>query len=50
MNRWRGDSSDRKFSGRLYRAPVIWIVVLLGGWLAIAEWPALASSVLSLAH
>lgn len=34
--------------GRLYRGPVIWIVVLLAGWLAISEWPALAASVLSL--
>ncbi len=34
--------------GKLYRGPVIWIAVLLGGWLAISEWPAVASSVLSL--
>lgn len=33
--------------GKLYRGPVIWIVVLLAGWLAISEWPALAASVLS---
>jgi hypothetical protein len=36
--------------GRLYRGPVIWIVVLLAGWLAISEWPAVASSVLSFGH
>ena len=34
--------------GKLYRGPVIWIAVLLAGWLAITEWPAVASSVLSL--
>jgi hypothetical protein len=34
--------------GKLYRGPVIWIAVLLAGWLAISEWPAVASSVLSL--
>jgi len=34
--------------GKLYRGPVIWIAVLLGGWLAITEWPAVASSVFSL--
>lgn len=50
MNRWRGDNSSRNLSSRLYRGPVIWIVVLLGGWLAITEWPAVASSVLNLAH
>jgi hypothetical protein len=36
--------------GKLYRGPVIWIAVLLGGWLAITEWPAVASSVLSFAR
>ena len=34
--------------GKLDRGPVIWIAVLLAGWLAITEWPAVASSVLSL--
>ena len=43
-------NSGRKISSGLYRGPVIWIVVLLAGWLAISEWPALAGSVLSLAH
>jgi hypothetical protein len=36
--------------GKLYRGPVIWIAVLLGGWLAISEWPAVASSMLNLAR
>jgi hypothetical protein len=36
--------------GKMYRGPVIWIVVLLAGWLAITEWPAVAGSVLSLTH
>ena len=40
----------RMTPGRLYRGPVIWIAVLLAGWLAITEWPAFASSVLSLTH
>jgi hypothetical protein len=39
---------SRLTPGKLYRGPVIWIVVLLAGWLAISEWPALAASVLSL--
>jgi hypothetical protein len=54
MSRWSIGSfnSLRRLtvSGRLYRGPVIWIAVLLGGWLAITEWPAVASSVLSLTH
>jgi hypothetical protein len=36
--------------GKMYRGPVIWIVVLLAGWLAISEWPAVAGSVLRLTH
>lgn len=36
--------------GKMYRAPVIWIVVLLAGWLVISEWPAVAASVLRLTH
>ena len=36
--------------GKMYRGPVIWIVVLLAGWLAISEWPAVAGSVLGLTH
>lgn len=54
MSRWSSEtfSGLRRFvaPGRLYRGPVIWIVVLLGGWLAISEWPAVASSVLNLTH
>lgn len=53
MNRLRAEDSGnprREIPGKLYRGPVIWIVVLLAGWLAISEWPALAGSVLSLAH
>jgi len=38
---------SRLTPGKLYRGPLIWIVVLLAGWLAISEWPALAASVLS---
>jgi hypothetical protein len=40
----------RMTPGKLYRGPVIWIAVLLAGWLVVAEWPAVASSVLSLAR
>jgi hypothetical protein len=36
--------------GKLYRGPVIWIAVLLAGWITISEWPAVASSVLALTH
>ncbi len=53
MNRLSSESSSdqrRLTAGKLYRGPVIWIAVLLTGWLAITEWPALASSVLALAH
>lgn len=53
MNRSSSENSSdqrRLAASKLYRGPVIWIVVLLTGWLAITEWPALASSVLGLAH
>jgi hypothetical protein len=54
MSKWYSETfhSLRRLavSGKLYRGPVIWIVVLLGGWLAISEWPAVASSVLNFAR
>jgi hypothetical protein len=47
-----GGSRKRRWRmpGKMYRGPVIWIVVLLAGWLVITEWPAVAGSVLGLTH
>jgi hypothetical protein len=53
MSRWSSGTFkglQRLVPGKLYRGPVIWIALLLGGWLAISEWPAVASSVLNLAR
>lgn len=53
MNKWHTETSAdsrRQAVGKLYRGPVLWIVVLLAGWLVVSEWPAVASSVLSFAH
>jgi len=56
MNRFSAEGhgdSRRSISTRIYRGPVVWIVVLLAGWLVLAEWqswPALAASVFSLAR
>jgi len=53
MKMWQTDNlgeSRRHSAANLYRGPLLWIVLLLAGWLVINEWPALASSVLSLAH
>jgi hypothetical protein len=56
MNRFSPEAhgdSRRSFSARIYRGPLVWIVVLLVGWLVLAEWqswPALAASVFGLTH